>query len=103
MSSVSATSTSISDLMQTFSNVATPALASLLSSSQVQSALASAPPADIVQLSDQATQLQEVDSLFGGSDTTETQSSDLAMQNLLTSLFTPSTPAPSGSTVNLLA
>ncbi len=68
MSTVSSTSNGISDLMQIFSNAATPAISSLLSSSQVQSALAKAPPADLVRLSDQALQLQEVDGLFGGTN-----------------------------------
>ena len=96
MSSVSPTSTGISDLMQIFSAAATPAVSSLLSSSKVQSALAKAPPADIVQLSDQAMQLQEVDGLFGGSTASTSEGSGLAMQNLLTSLY-------SGTNVNLVA
>jgi hypothetical protein len=99
MSAISASSTSISDLMQTFSSVATPALSSLLSSSQVQSALAKSSPADIVQLSDQAMQLQEVDGLFGSSPSTEASNPGMAMQNLLTSIYTGST----GSAINLLA
>ena len=96
MSSVSPTSTGISDMMQIFSAAATPAVSSLLSSSKVQSALAKAPPADIAQLSDQAMQLQEVDGLFGGSTTSATQSSGLSMQDLLTSLY-------NGTNVNLQA
>jgi hypothetical protein len=102
MSSVTATSTGISDLMQIFSSAATPAISSLLSSSQVQTALEKAPPADIVQLSDEAMQLQEVDSLFGSSTASQPTSSGLAMQDLLASLFNPSGSA-SGSPVNLLA
>ena len=96
MSTVSSTSTGIADLMQIFSSVATPAVSSLLSSSQVQTALAKAPAADIVQLSDQAMQLQEVDGLFGGSTATSaTESSGMAMQDLLTSIY-------SGNNVNLV-
>jgi hypothetical protein len=95
MSSVSATSTSISDLMKTFTNAATPALSSLLSSSQVQSALAKSSPDDIVQLSEQAMHLQEVDGLFDSAPTL-TQTAGMAMQNLLTSIYT-------GSSVNLVA
>ena len=79
-----------------FSSSATPAVSSLLSSSQVQTALAKAPPADIVQLSDQAMQLQEVNGLFGGPTTSATESSGMAMQDLLTSLY-------SGNNVNLSA
>jgi len=82
--------------MQIFSSVATPAVSSLLSSSQVQTALAKAPAADIVQLSDQAMQLQEVDGLFGGSTAASaTESSGMAMQDLLTSIY-------SGNNVNLV-
>jgi hypothetical protein len=95
MSSVSSTSTGITDLMQMFSSVATPAVSSLLSSSTVQSALEKASPADIVQLSDQALQLQEVDGLFGDGAPSSAESSGMAMQDLLTSIY-------SGSSVNLV-
>jgi hypothetical protein len=87
MSTISSTSTGISDLMQMFSSTTTPALSSLLSSSPVQSALAKAPPADVVQLSDEAMQLQEVDKLFGGSTASTTESSGQAMQELLTLVY----------------
>jgi hypothetical protein len=100
MSSVTATSTGISDMMQMFSSIATPAVSSLLSSSQVQSALPKASPQDIVQLSDQAMQLQETDSLFASPDTAQTYSPGMTMQNLLTSIYTG---VPSSSSVNLLA
>jgi hypothetical protein len=97
VSSTSATSTGIADLMQMFSSAATPALSSLLSSSTVQSALGKASPADLVQLSDQALQLQEVDGLFSSTAPTQTETSGMAMQNLLTSIYSP------GSNVDLLA
>jgi hypothetical protein len=58
----------LADVLNILSNSASPALSSLLSSSKVQSALQNASPADLVQLSDQALQLQAVDSLFGTSD-----------------------------------
>lgn len=93
MSTVS--STGITDLMQMFSTSATPAVSSLLSSSKVQTALEKAPVADIVQLSDQATRLQEVDGLFG-QVATAPQSSGMAEQDLLTSIY-------SGSNLDLLA
>lgn len=92
---MSSTSTGIADLMQIFSSAATPAVSSVLSSSSVQAALAKAPPADIVQLSEQAMQLQEADGLFGAAAPTAAQSSGMAMQDLLTSIY-------SGSTVNLV-
>jgi hypothetical protein len=94
MSAVS-TSTGIADVMQIFSSAATPAVSSALSSSSVQAGLAKAPSADIVQLSRQAMDLQEVDGLFGAPAATTTESSGMAMQDLLTSIY-------SGSTVNLL-
>jgi hypothetical protein len=105
-SSSTSTSQGIYNLLQVFSSAATPAISSLLSSSTVQSALAKAPASDIVQLSDQATKLQEVDDLFGSSNaTTATENSNMAMQNLLTSLYTPTgsaaTSSTSGSTVNV--
>jgi hypothetical protein len=95
MSSTSSTTTGITDLMQLISSAATPALSSLLSSTKLQSALAKAPPADIAQLSDQAMQLQEADGLFAASTPTTTESSGMAMQDLLTSIYT-------GSNVNLV-
>jgi len=100
MSAVSATTTGVSDLMKTLSSVEPPSVSSLLSSSSVQSALAKASAADIVQLSDQAMQLQEVGGLFGAASTQQptaqpTYNPNLAMQNLLTSIYT-------GSSVDLL-
>lgn len=131
---VASTSTGIANWMQIFSGAATPAASSLLSSSAVQAQLAKASPADIVHLSDQALQLQEVDGLFGTSDPSQTantgpmanmmtslftplvpnsgaasqiESPGLAMQNLLTSIYTPTgsqgSASTSGSLVNLLA
>ena len=106
MSSVSPISTGISDLMQMYSNVATPAMSSLLSSSQMQAALAKASPVDIVQLSDQAMQLQEVAGLFGAANPLQAVDPGLVMQSVLMSFYSSSLPAPStsrGSQVNLPA
>jgi hypothetical protein len=106
MTSVSPISTGISDLMRMYASVANPSISSLLSSSQMQSALSKAPPFDIVQLSDQAMQLQEVDSLFGATNPLQTVDPGLAMQSMLMSFYSSSLPAPStspGSLVNLLA
>jgi hypothetical protein len=76
MSSVASTNSTINpglaDVLNILSNSASTALSSLLSSSKVQSALQNASPADLVQLSDQALQLQAVDSLFGNPDTSQT-------------------------------
>jgi len=106
MSSVSPIGTGISDLMQMFSSAAPAAMSSLLSSPQMQSALAKAPPVDIVHLSAQAMQLQEVDGLFGGANPLQTVDPGLAMQSMLMSFYSSSLPAPStssGSIANLLA
>jgi hypothetical protein len=85
--------------MQILTSAATPAFSAVLSSKTMQTALAKAPPADIAQLSDQAMQLQEADGLFGAtaatSMATATESSGMAMQDLLTSIY-------SGKTVNLV-
>jgi hypothetical protein len=66
MSSVAATNPGLSNLLQTLSTTS-PQLSSMLSSSTVQSALKNASPQDIVKLSEQALQLQQVSSLFGSS------------------------------------
>jgi hypothetical protein len=50
--------------------------------------LAKAPPADIVQLSDQTMQLQEADGLFAASAPSAAETSGMAMQDLLTSIYT---------------
>ena len=111
MSTVSATNTTtaVSDLMQAFSASAPPAIASLLSSTKVESALDKASPADLVQLSDQAMQMQEVNGLFGSAASTseseaESESPGMMMQNLLKGIYAPTgASATSGSNVNLTA
>ena len=66
MSSVATTNPGLSSLLQTLS-ATSPQLSSILSSSTVQSALKNASPQDIVKLSAQALELQQVSSLFGSS------------------------------------
>lgn len=61
MGSVSSLNPGIADLLQTLTNLNSP----VMSSKAAVSALESAPPADIVQLSVAATQLQSVDAMFG--------------------------------------
>jgi hypothetical protein len=61
----------------------------------MQAALGQESPADLVQWSEQAMQLQEVDGLFGGSAPSTTENSGMAMQDLLTSVY-------SGTNVNLV-
>jgi hypothetical protein len=107
MGSVSSPNPGVADLLQIFSNAGSPTLSSVLSSPQVQSALQKAPPADLVQLSDQALQLQEVNGLFGSSNPSQTaglfstaspSSSSAALDNLFTSLFSSSPGSTTSST-----
>jgi hypothetical protein len=78
MTSVSANSSGVADLLQTFSGTGatanSSALSSALASAQVQTALQTASPGDIVQLSEQALQWQQVTGLFGSSDSQENAS-----------------------------
>ncbi len=97
---VASTSTGIANWMQIFSGAATPAASSLLSSSAVQAQLAKASPADIVHLSDQALQLQEVDGLFGTSDPSQTANTGPTMANMMTSLFAPLVPNAGATSQN---
>ena len=61
MGSVSSLNPGVENLLQTLSNVNSP----VLSSPAAVSALENASPADIVQLSSEANQLQSVDAMFG--------------------------------------
>jgi len=91
MGTVSSTNPGLANLLQTLSSVDSP----LLSSQSTLSAIENSSPADIVKLSDAATQLQEVGAIFGdGSQTTPESllngsSTFSALENALTS--TPST------------
>jgi hypothetical protein len=76
MGSVSSTNAGLSDLLQTLTNENSP-LASTFSSPAVETALENAPPADIVQLSEQALQLQVTDSLFGESTSSSAPTDNL--------------------------
>jgi len=64
MGSVASINPGVADLLQTLSNLTSP----VFSSPEVTSALENAPPADIVQLSIAANQLEGVDAMFGISD-----------------------------------
>jgi hypothetical protein len=75
-SSAASTNNGLSDLMQTLTNENSPLL-STLSSPNIQSALAKAPARDIVELSEQAQQLQATDALFGISTSNDTSTSSL--------------------------
>lgn len=66
MGSVSSTSPALLNLLQSIATDS-PQFSSILSIPNVQSALRSASPGDLVQLSDQALELQQVGELFGTS------------------------------------
>jgi len=102
MSTVSSVNPGVADLIQLLSSTGSATVTSALSTKAVQDALQNASAGDIVQLSDQALQLQETASLFGiaaASSTVATPES-LLLQALNSSL-TGSTDA--GSTPASLA
>lgn len=76
MGSVSSTNAGLSDLLQTLTSENSP-LASTFSSPAVEQALENAPAGDIVQLSDQALQLQITDAIFGDANPSSTSSDSL--------------------------
>jgi hypothetical protein len=88
MGSVASTSNGLSDLLQTLTNENSPLLPTL-SSPAIQAALENAPASDIVQISDQAMQLQDAEALFGTANTASTPTD---------SLFAALTPSGSGAT-----
>jgi hypothetical protein len=73
-------SNGLTDLLQTLTSENSPLL-STLSSPAIQTALENAPASDIVEISDQAMQLQATDALFG-----ITSSSDSPTDNLFSAL-----------------
>jgi hypothetical protein len=92
MSSISSVSSAsgIANLMQMLASAAPPVVSSLLGSQNVQAALAKASPTDIVQLSEQAMQLQMADGLFGGANTSsQTASSGMTMADLFAPVLSP--------------
>jgi hypothetical protein len=94
MSSVSATNPGLTDLLQTLSNVNSP----VLSSPAVVSALQGATPRDIVQLSSEATELQNIGVLFGLSNGTTSAPTPLEdLQNVVSASAAPAAAASSAS------
>jgi hypothetical protein len=71
MSAVGSVNPGVADLFNWLSNTQPAPVSSALSSPAVQSALQSSSPADLVQLSQQALQLQQAGSLFGSPDSAE--------------------------------
>ena len=104
MGSVSSANPGLQNLLQTLSNLNSP----VLSSPAVTSALQTASPADIVQLSEAATQLEGVDAMFGISNSSNASTNSTlqtAMQSAETQalLFgTGETGSTSGSLFNLM-
>lgn len=75
-SSTTSNNNGLSDLLQTLTQENSP-LASTLSQPNVEKALENAPASDIVQISEQAMQLQATDTLFGISEPSSSSSDSL--------------------------
>ncbi len=97
MGSVASTNNGLSDLLQTLTNENSPLL-STLSSPAVQSALENAPASDIVEISDQALQLQATDALFGITNTSTSPTDSLF--SALASVGSSATSPASGSSLD---
>jgi hypothetical protein len=67
MTSVTSVNSGIGDLLRIFVGPTSSPLSSVLSTAPVQSALQSASITDVVQISEQALQLQQASGLFGNS------------------------------------
>jgi len=91
------TNNGLADLLQNLTNENSPLL-STLSSPKVQAALENAPASDIVEISDQALQLQATDALFGISNTTTSPTDSLF--SALASANSNETSSASGSSLN---
>jgi len=78
-------SVNLSNLLQSL-GAESPALASLLSTTKMQSALEQASPGDLVQLSDQAMRLRQVGLLFGSTDGTQSNAFNPAPDSLFSIL-----------------
>ncbi len=93
MGSVSSLNPGVANLLQTLSNVNSP----VLSSPAVVSAIENAPASDIVQMSKSATELENMDTLLGISDSSSNSSLNSLFATLESSQQTASTSAPSAS------
>ena len=87
MGSVSSINSNLTNILQTLS-AESPELSSTLATPQMQSALEKASSGDLVQLSDQALQLQEVGLMFGSADGTQSN----GLNSLSDSLFSALSP-----------
>jgi hypothetical protein len=93
----SSSNNGLSDLLQTLTNENSPLL-STLSSPAVKTALENAPASDIVEISEQAQQLQDTDALFGISNTANS-----ASDNLFSALADASSSSTSSTTGSSLS
>jgi hypothetical protein len=89
MSAIGSVNPGVADLFNWLSSTGSTPVTSALSSPSVQTALEGAPPADLVQLSQQALQLQQAGSLFGISDSEQTSATP---ESLLLQALTGSAP-----------
>ena len=92
-----ATNNGLSDLLQTLTNDNSPLL-STLSSPNVEQALEKAPASDIVQISDEALQLQTTEALFGISNTSSSSADNLF--SALGAVGSSATSTASGSSLD---
>ncbi len=83
MSSINSVNPGVSDLLKAFSKTGSSPLPAALSTTAVQSALAIASPQDLVQLSEQALQLQQAGGLFGGSGSSDVAAGNSTAQSVL--------------------
>jgi hypothetical protein len=105
MGSANSVNPGVADVLQILSGAGSASLSSVLSSSSVQAALENASPGDIVQLSQQALQLQEAGLLFGSPGASQTvadfsnaaTAATAAASEEVSALFGPSTGTGSGS------
>jgi hypothetical protein len=79
MSTTSSVNAGLSSLLQNLSNIDPP----ILSSPKALAALQNAPPADIVQLSDEAIQLEGLNALFGAAEASGSSQAGSLLSSLL--------------------
>jgi hypothetical protein len=102
MGTIASTNPALSSLLQTLTS-ASPEPSSALSSPAVESALQNAPASDLVQLSDEALQLQTAHLLFGTSAASDASNPLSTPDSLLSTLIPAAeTPAadPSATSLN---
>jgi len=94
MSAVGSVNPGVADLFNWLSSTQPAPVTSALSSPAVRSALRNSSPADLVQLSQQALQLQQAGSFFGGPDSAATSATpeSLLLQALTSAIAGSMTP-----------